>query len=149
MKVTPNALENVPKENRKRLIERLDSYLKYFREENLSELYDLTAARKRQGLSKQDFIKSAKISKDEGEYDKFWVENAVQAEEDEYVDEPKPSRGEGNKWFIKGCMKIKLKTGKAKKYQQVFDIWLTDGDWFINRGGFVLGDGGYQDCKSK
>lgn len=147
VKVRENALENVPAPNQKRLVERLDLYLRYFKEENLEQLYGLIHERKKRGLSKESFVSNSKITK-EGEYKSFLIEKVKLAGIGEYSDEPTPSPNEGNKWFVNGCMKVKLPSGKTKRYKHSFDIWLINDEWFINRGGFLLGDGGYQDCDS-
>ena len=71
------------------------------------------------------------------------------AGDEDYVDEPKPSPGEGDKWFVSGCAKVRI-NGRVRKYEMGFDVWLTQGQWYMNRGGLSLAmyGGGYRECES-
>jgi hypothetical protein len=136
----------VPPENKDRLVERLNLYIEFFNRKDLRNLYNLVSARAKKGLIENDFLKSAKI-KSEGKFLFFTVSKIRKADKDEYADEPKPAIGEGEKWFVNGCMKFKDNKGKIKFYEKGFDVWLTNNEWYISRYGFRLADGGYKECR--
>jgi hypothetical protein len=146
---TSDALDRLPSENRDQLLIRLNDYIEKFHNRDLASLYDLIAQRKKKGLTKEEFLKSAAI-KTEGETVLFFlVQEVVKADDDDYIDEEKPSSGEGNKWFVSGCSKIKDSAGRIKYYEASYDMWLTDNEWFINRHGFRMEAWGYRECKFK
>jgi len=142
------ALINVPVEYRSALVERLNCYIQYLEANDLDKLYDFATNRTRQGLSKEDFVRSARVST-EGRIKSFKIQRAVMAGDEDYVDEPKPSPGEGDKWFVSGCAKVRI-NGRARRYGMGFDVWLTQGQWYMNRGGLSLAmyGGGYRECES-
>jgi hypothetical protein len=139
------ALLTVPANNRKSLVERLNLHILYLQSNNVDGLFDLATERRKAGLTKVEFVKKAKVST-EGEILKFKIQRVAMASTDEYSDEPPPGPDEGNKWFVSGCAKVRDDGNTVERFEMGFDLWLTRGQWFINRGGRRL-DNGYVKCK--
>ena len=137
VRAKPNALVNVPVDKKKKLVERMSQYLYYLQTKDLKKLYELVTIRTRSGLSKEEFIKVSKVET-EGNIIWFRIEKVQKAKLDQYSDEPPPQPGEGEKWFVTGIEKRMDLKGKTQKFDVGYDVWLTNGEWYINRGGKLL-----------
>lgn len=134
-------------QERDKLVSRLSSYIAAFNNGNVDELFDLVSERAKRGMNRDEFLKKVTTEPDEERILQFRIRKIGKATDSNYRDEPKPSPGEGEKWFVTGCAKVQVKGASAKKLIHGFDVWLRDGQWYIRRGGLMLSNGGYTSCK--
>ncbi|MGQ0541494.1 MAG: hypothetical protein ACT4O9_06550 [Blastocatellia bacterium] len=146
--VSKAALVTVPETAREKLPIRLLLYLRAFNSGNMSDLFHLVSSRAKRGMTKDEFIRQAKVDAQSERILKFQIQSVQQADKSDYIDEPEPGPGEGVKWFISGCARVSVEGSKPRNLEQSFDVWLVDCEWYVRRGGLRI-DGGYRECKFK
>lgn len=139
---------SLPEVSRESLPTRLRLYIRAFNTGDMNHLFDLTSERARRGMSRDEFIHTAKVDAKAERILKFQIQTVRQADKSDYIDEPEPGTGEGVKWFVSGCARVSIEGSKARKLEQGFDVWLVGGEWFVRRGGLRI-DGGYRECSFK
>lgn len=135
--VGPGGLSQVPEPVRASLLRRLELYIQAFNSNDIGALYDLVSERTKSGLDREEFLKQARKA---SEYSirSFKIADVRQLDPNDFGDDPPPSKSEGSKWIVSGCKKLVSHASKSAGYLGSFEIWLVNGQWYVQRGGLRL-----------
>jgi hypothetical protein len=127
--IAPDALSQVPSEQRARLSERLELYFQKFKARDFAAIYDLTAPSCTHGLNKYRWLKQAHIESP-GKMLRFDVAEVYEG------DYTSTQTLNGVKWIAKGCGTYQ-RGAKSVKYEASVTLVQTNGEWYICWSGFA------------
>jgi hypothetical protein len=130
LQLKDEALEQVPSDNRARLVERLESYIRSQIKGDLNNIYDLMPDGCKNGLRKDEWLKEARY-KPVGQLQKVILKNAYTGEYDS------PEILPGEKWIINGCGVYKV-GDESVSYEASYAALLMNGEWYICRSGISI-----------
>jgi hypothetical protein len=129
LQVKDKALDQIPADNRARLVERLELYIRSSIKGELSGIYDLMPDGCKYGLRKDEWLKEARYE-GPGQLQKFILKDAYNGEYDS------PEILPGEKWIIRGCRIYKVGNDSIS-YDASYSALMVNGEWYICRSGIA------------
>jgi hypothetical protein len=123
LQVQNKALEQIPSDNRARLIERLELYIRSLIRGELGDAYELMPDGCKHGLRKEEWLKEASY-KPPGPLQRFILKDAYTGDYDS------PEILPAEKWIIRGCGIYKV-GGEPVSYAVSYSTMLMNGEWYI------------------
>ena len=122
-KAEADVFADIPADTRARLIERFETFIRYYREQDKNKIYDFLGEQAKRsyvgGLSRESFLKDSYLLK----LKKFEVES---------VGVPIEQQNEQVKYLlIYGCGEYK-RFGPNKKLQSRLEAYYQDSDWYFS-----------------
>jgi hypothetical protein len=130
VKLTDNALNQVPSRVRARLIVRLELYIKSLNKAEFGNVYDLKPEACRGSLAKNEWLKQVR-DESPGRIQRFVIEKVYTG------DYTAPENLQGEKWIVTGCGTYK-KGKKSVRYNVSYSMLLQNEEWYICTSGIAI-----------